>query len=79
MGGSLLQGIPQGGRIEDIVSQHQTHPVLPHKFPTDQQGVGNAPGHRLLGVGDLQTILLAVSQQSPEGIRLIRGNDDHNV
>ena len=50
-----------------------------HKFPADEQGVGDAPGHRLLRVGDLQPVLAAVPQQGPEGVCLPRGDDDHNI
>ena len=50
-----------------------------HKLPADEQGVGNAPGHRLLRVGDLQPVLAAVTQQGTEGVRLPGGDDDHNI
>lgn len=44
-----------------------------HKLPADEQGVGNAPGHRLLRIGDLQPVLAAVTQQGTEGVRLPGG------
>ena len=78
-GGGLLQRVAQGGGIEDVVPQDQAHVVGAHKLPADEQGVGDAPGHRLLRIGDLQPVLAAVAQQGPEGVRLPGGDDDHNI
>ena len=74
-----LQSLAQGGGIENVVPQHQADPVLPHELPSDQQGVRNAPGHRLLGEGDLQPVLGSVPQQGPEGAGLSRRDDHHDV
>ena len=74
-----LQRLAQRGGIENVVPQHQTDPVLPHELPADQQGVRDAPGHRLLGKGDLQPVLDAVPQQGLEGVGLSRRDDHHDV
>ena len=53
--------------------------VIPDELLSDEQGVGDAAGHRLLRIKNRNTELTSVPQQGAEGVRLLGRDDDQNL
>jgi len=62
-----LDDISQIGSVEDIVAENEADVVLPDEFFADDEGLCEAIGARLNGVGEIDTELRAVAKQAEEG------------
>ena len=69
----------KGMSVENIVAQHQGCRRVPEKVCTDDEGLGEAVGRRLLGIPDMQPPLGSIAEQGFEQGHVVRGRDDENV
>lgn len=67
---------PEIGPVKDVIPQNQRHRVLPDKIFADDERLGQAIGRGLDGIGDTDSELASVSEESlKSGLIFGRGND----
>jgi hypothetical protein len=64
---------------EDVVAQDQGDAVVFDEFLSDDEGLGNALGLRLHGIGNPDTPLRTVGKQPFERVDVLRRRDDEYV
>src|SRR3546814_17185622 len=62
--------------IKNVVAQDQTAGVFADEFFADDEGLCQAVRARLLGVGQLDAVQAAVTQQLAEARQVFRGGDN---
>jgi hypothetical protein len=65
--------------VEDVVAQHQGARLAAHEPLADDEGLGQAVGAGLLGVGELDAEAAAVAQEPLEVGQVRRGRDDQDL
>src|SRR5258705_11575111 len=66
---------PQAWPVEDVVAQHKCYRTGSDVIPADDERLRKPIGGRLHGIGDRDSELVTVSQQSAEGSGVERGRD----
>lgn len=74
MRSGLVQHLGQAVAIEDVVAEHEGYGVV-----ADDESVRQSARAVLMGVGEVQTDLGAVAQQSLEQRLVLRRRDDEDV
>ena len=69
----------KAGAMEDVVSQDHAGGIVADEFPADDESLGQAVGRRLLGIGETDAIIGAVSQQTLEAGQVVRRGDDQDI
>ena len=77
--GRLLQEGRHAVAVEDVVAQHQRDGVPADEGRADEEGLGEAPGAGLLGVGELESPPGAAAQQLPEPWQVLGRRDDEDL
>ena len=79
----VLHGARQVARqavaVEDVVAQHQGARLAGDKVLADREGLRQAVGARLLGVGEVHAVARAVPEQALEVGEVRRRGDDKDV
>lgn len=79
----VLDGARQVARqavsVEDVVAEHQGARLAGDELLADGEGLRQAVGARLLGVGEVQAVARAVPEQALEVGQVGRGGDDQDV
>ena len=79
----ILDGSRQVARqavaVEDVVAEHQGARLAGDEVLADGEGLGQAVGARLLGVGQVHAVARAVTEQALEVGQVGRRGDDQNV
>ena len=79
----VLHGARQVARkavaVEDVVAQHERARLAGDELLADGEGLGEAVGARLLGVGQVHAVARAVPEQALEVGEVGRGGDDQDV
>ena len=79
----VLDGARQVARqavaVEDVVAQNQGARLAGDEVLADGEGLGQAVGTRLLGVGQVHAVARAVPEQALEVGEVRRGGDDQDV
>ena len=75
----LQQEVGEAHAVEDVIAQDQADAVVADEVLPDEEGLCEAVGARLLGVGETDAVVGAVAQQTPEGRQVLRGADDQDV
>ena len=79
----VLDGARQVARksvaVEDVVAQHQGARLAGDELLADGEGLREAVGARLLGVGEVHAVARAVPEQALEVGEVRRGGDDQDV
>lgn len=79
----VLDGARQVARqavaVEDVVAQHQGARLAGDELLADGEGLGEAVGARLLGVGQVDAVARAVPEQALEVGQVGRRGDDQDV
>lgn len=79
----VLDGARQVARqavaVEDVVAEHQGARLAGDELLADGEGLGQAVGARLLGVGEVDAVARAVAEQALEVGQVRRGGDDQDV
>lgn len=79
----VLDGARQVARksvaVEDVVAEHQGARLAGDEVLADGEGLGQAVGARLLGVGQVHAVARAVPEQALEVGEVRRGGDDQDV
>ena len=79
----VLDGARQVARqavaVEDVVAEHQRARLAGDEPLADGEGLGQAVGARLLGVGEVHAVARAVPEQALEVGEVGRGGDDQDV
>lgn len=83
VGLGLLDGAAQVARQpvaeEDVVAQHERARVPADEVLADDEGLGQAVGRGLLGVGEVDPEVRAVLEQAPEVGQILGRRDDQDV
>ena len=85
--GAARLGVLHGARqvagqpvaVEDVVAEHQGARLAGDEVLADGEGLGQAVGARLLGVGQVHSVARAVPEQALEVGQVGRGGDDQDV
>lgn len=85
--GAAQLGVLDGARqvagqavaVEDVVAEHQGARLAGDELLADGEGLGEAVGARLLGVGEVHAVARAVPEQSLEVGQVGRRGDDQDV
>ena len=75
----LLQVSAEAVAVEDVVAQHQGARLAGDEVLADGEGLGEAVGARLLGVGEAHAVARAVPEQALEVGQVRRRGDDQDV
>ena len=75
----LQQEIGEAHAVENVVAKDQAGAVVSDELLPDEEGLREAVGAGLLGVGEADAVVGAVAQQAPEGRQVLRGADDKNI
>ena len=79
----VLDGARQVARqavaVEDVVAEHQGARLAGDELLADGEGLRQAVGARLLGVGEVHAVARAVPEQALEVGQVGRGGDDQDV
>ena len=79
----VLDGARQVARqavaVEDVVAEHQGARLAGDEVLADREGLGQAVGARLLGVGEVHAVARAVPEQALEVGEVRRRGDDQDV
>ena len=75
----LLQVSAEAVAIEDVVAEHECARLAVDELLADGEGLGQAVGARLLGVGEVDAVARAVPEQALEVGQVGRGGDDQDV
>lgn len=79
----VLDGARQVARqavaVEDVVAEHQRARLAVNELLADGEGLGQAVGARLLGVGQVHAVARAVPEQALEVGEVRRRGDDQDV
>lgn len=79
----VLDGARQVARqavaVEDVVAEHQGARLAGDELLADGEGLGQAVGARLLGVGEVHAVARAVPEQALEVWQVGRRGDDQDV
>ena len=79
----VLDGARQVARqavaVEDVVSEHERARLAVNELLADGEGLGQAVGARLLGVGEVHAVARAVPEQALEVGQVGRRGDDQDV
>lgn len=79
----VLDGARQVARqavaVEDVVAEHEGARLAGDEVLADGEGLGQAVGARLLGVGQVHAVARAVPEQALEVGQVGRGGDDQDV
>ena len=79
----VLDGARQVARqavaVEDVVAEHQGARLAGDELLADGEGLGQAVGARLLGVGEVHAVARAVPEQALEVGEVRRRGDDQDV
>lgn len=79
----ILDGARQVARqavaVEDVVAEHQRARLAVDEVLADGEGLGQAVGARLLGVGEVHAVARAVPEQALEVGQVGRRGDDQDV
>lgn len=79
----VLDGARQVARqavaVEDVVAEHQCARLAGDEVLADREGLGQAVGARLLGVGEVDAVARAVTEQALEVGQVGRRGDDQDV
>ena len=75
----LLQVAAEAVAVEDVVAEHQRARLAGHELLADGEGLGQAVGARLLGVGEVDAVARAVTEQALEVGEVRRRGDDQDV
>ena len=75
----LLQVSAEAVAIEDVVAEHECARLAVDELLADGEGLGQAVGARLLGVGEVDAVARAVPEQALEVGQVGRRGDDQNV
>ena len=79
----VLDGASQVARqavaVEDVVAEHQGARLAGDELLADGEGLGQAVGARLLGVGEVHAVARAVPEQALEVGQVRRRGDDQDV
>ena len=75
----LLQVAAEAVAVEDVVAEHQGARLAGDELLADGEGLGQAVGARLLGVGQVHAIARAVPEQALEVGQVGRRGDDQDV
>jgi hypothetical protein len=78
-GGRRLQGLRETLAVEDVVAQHQGDRVVADVVGADDERPRQTVRRGLLGVGDRQTPLAAVTEQPAEAGAVLRGGDHQDL
>lgn len=65
--------------IKDIVAQHQATGSIADEVAADDEGLGQALGPRLLGIGDIDAELATVTQQPLKIGQILGGGDEQDI
>ena len=85
--GAARLGVLDGARqvagqavaVEDVVAEHQRARLAGDEVLADGEGLGQAVGARLLGVGEVDAVARAVTEQALEVGEVRRRGDDQDV
>ena len=77
--GGLAQCPAQTVAVEDVVAEHQRARLAGDELLADGEGLGQAVGARLLGVGEVDAVARAVTEQALEVGQVGRRGDDQDV
>ena len=75
----LLQVAGQAGAVEDVVAEHQGARLAGDELLADGEGLRQAVGAGLLGVGEVHAVARAVPEQALEVGEVRRRGDDQDV
>lgn len=75
----LLQVAAEAVAVEDVVAQHQGARLAGDEILADREGLRQAVGARLLGVGQVHAVARAVPEQALEVGEVRRRGDDQDV
>ena len=75
----LLQVAAEAVAVEDVVAEHQRARLAGDELLADGEGLGQAVGARLLGVGEVDAVARAVTEQALEVGQVGRRGDDQDV
>ena len=75
----LLQVAAEAVAVEDVVAEHQRARLAGDELLADGEGLGQAVGARLLGVGQVHAVARAVPEQALEVGQVGRRGDDQDV
>ena len=75
----LLQVAAEAVAVEDVVAEHQGARLAGDEVLADREGLRQAVGARLLGVGQVHAVARAVPEQALEVGEVRRGGDDQDV
>ena len=75
----LLQVAAEAVAVEDVVAEHQRARLAGDELLADGEGLGQAVGARLLGVGEVDAVARAVTEQALEVGEVRRRGDDQDV
>ena len=75
----LLQVAAEAVAVEDVVAEHQGARLAGDEILADREGLRQAVGARLLGVGQVHAVARAVPEQALEVGEVRRGGDDQDV
>ena len=65
--------------VEDVVAQDQCTGLSGDELLADDEGLGEAVGHGLDGVGEFNSPILAIAEQTAEHLLLVGRGDDEDV
>ena len=75
----LLQVAAEAVAVEDVVAEHQRARLAGDELLADGEGLRQAVGARLLGVGEVDAVARAVTEQALEVGEVRRRGDDQDV
>ena len=75
----LLEVAAEAVAVEDVVAQHQGARLAGDEILADREGLRQAVGARLLGVGEVHAVARAVPEQALEVGEVRRRGDDQDV
>ena len=75
----LLQVAAEAVAVEDVVAEHERARLAGDEVLADGEGLGQAVGARLLGVGEVDAVARAVPEQALEVGQVRRRGDDQDV
>ena len=75
----LLQVARKAVAVEDVVAEHERARLAGDEVLADGEGLGQAVGARLLGVGEVHAVARAVPEQALEVGQVGRRGDDQDV
>ena len=78
-GDAALQQAGEAGAVEDVVAEHQRRVVVADVVGADEEGLGEAVGGGLLGVGDVKAEFVAVAEQASEAGQVVGCADEQDL